>query len=285
LKSVAALIALFGSSCALADVSHINVKLRPWGSSGAWSDSLTLQSPNLTDAIQVEVGVFYHWTTGVALSTVIHNIVGSPYSGAQGDLATVLDNPTSSLHLDGRLSPYNWGGQYQPVYHTGTSGIDANRFRIAASGNPDDVSAGGVSIKQKHPTIAGSSFDTSNPAYAYHFKLSLACYNNGAPRTVSIDAPLNRIQSFRTYASVLSTYGTDVPDLSATDQALVTVSWVPGWGALWLLGGAGLLRRQRAEGTMRGTRAPVGRKRTVTWSVRDFGHRLRSSARLRYIDR
>lgn len=247
MKRLAALAALAGSSVALADLSFIDVKLRPWGSSGPWSDAQTLQSSNLIDPISVEVGVFYHFTTGVGLSTVIHSITGSPYSAVLGDQAVILDNPTSVQHPDGRVGAFNDGGRRQRVYHSGASGVDANRFRIADDVNSGDILPGGLFIQQKPPSIVGTSLDTSNPAFAYHFKLTLACSNGGAPRTVTINAPDDRIASFLTFASLGSTSGDSEPPLGPSDPASVTVSWAPAPASATVFAAAILWTRRRAR--------------------------------------
>ncbi len=250
MKKAAALIALAGfagSALAQGSVTQIKFMVRPFGSTGAWSETLTLQSPNLVDPIDVEVGAFYFRNSGYGLSTVIHSITGSPYSAANGDAVTVLDdNPTSSLHPDGRVGNFNFGGQFQVVYHTGTSGTDANRFRIAANGNPNDVAAGGISVKQNTPVALGTNFDTTDGVLGYHFKLSLACYNAGAARQVTITAPDAKINSFTVYSSAASTTATNIKtSLSPTVPATLNVSWVPAPASLGLLGMGALVAGRR----------------------------------------
>ena len=247
MKKVVALIALAGlAGTAFAQENKIDIKVRVFGSNDPWSDSLTLQSANLVDPIVVEVGAFYYRSTGYGLATVVHNIVGSPYSAANGDLATVLDRADSALHPDGRVGNFNNGGQFQVVYHTGTSGIDANRFRVAANGNAGDVAAGGISVKQNTPVALGSNFDTTDGVLGYHFKLSLACYNGGAERLVNLDAPLSKINSYRVYSTSASSTATNVTPIAATDGASLRVSWLPAPGSLGLLGlGALVVGRRR----------------------------------------
>src|SRR5262249_10519084 len=156
MKKVAALIALAGlATSALAQPgskNQIDIKVRV-NPGDPWVDTLTLQSANLVDPIVVEVGVFYYRNNGFSFATCVHNVVGSPWSGANGDAVDLasFDNPDSALHPDDRVGfggasakgGFNNGGQFQAVYHTGTSGVDANRFRIAASSNAGDALAGG----------------------------------------------------------------------------------------------------------------------------------------------
>jgi len=238
LKAVVALAVCPGAAgLAYAEVTQISIKLRPWGSSGAWSDALTLQSLNLTDPIELEVGAFYSRASGYGMGASVHNIVGSPYSAADGDAAILLDRTSGVLHPDGRVGNFNFGSQAQAVYHTGSAGVDATRFRIAAPGNPDDSIFGGISVNQNSPVALGSNFDASNPAFGYHFKLSLACYNGGAARTVTIDAPKSRTVAFTTYATSTSTSKSQaLSSLVDSDPASVTVSWIPAPASLGLFG-------------------------------------------------
>jgi len=250
MKKIAALIALggiAGSALAQGQVTQIQYKVRPFGSTGAWSDTLTLQSANLVDAIEVEVGAFFFRNTGYGMSTSVFSIYGSPYSAANGDVATILDdNPTSTLHPDGRVGNFNFGGQFQVVYHTGTAGTDANRFRIAATGNAGDAAAGGVSVKQNTPVALGTNFDTSDGVLGYHFKLSLACYNAGAPRTVTINTDTTKVSSFTVYSSSSSATATNIKtSLSATAPATINVSWAPAPASLGLLGMGALVAGRR----------------------------------------
>ncbi len=250
MRNVAALLALVGIAGTAAAVdTQVILKVRRYGTTDPWVSTASYVSPNLVDPIDLEVGAFYTRSTGYGLSTVIHSITGSPFSGANGDAVTILDdNPTSSLHPDGRQGNFNFGGQFQVVYHTGTSGTDANRFRIAANGNPNDVAAGGISVKQSTPVALGTHFDTSNPVYGYHFKLSLACYNGGEARLVTITAPDAKINSFTVYSSSQSATATNIKtSLVPTAPALVTVSWIPAPPSVALLAAGGCLafRRRR----------------------------------------
>ena len=248
MKKVVALMALAGlASTTLAANTQIDIKVRVFGTNDAWSDSLTLQSANLVDPIVVEVAAFYSFSTGYGLGTVVHNIIGTPYSAANGDLATIIDdNPTSTLHPDGRVGNMNFGGQFQGVFHTGTSGLDANRFRISQGTNTSDNAAGGISVKQNTPVALGTNFDTTNGVLGYHFKLSLACYNGGAERVITLDAPKAKINSFTVYANSGSSTATNIiSSLLATDPATLNVSWAPAPASLGLLGLGGLVAGRR----------------------------------------
>ncbi len=248
MKKVVALVALAGiAGTAAAQTTNIMYKVRPFGSSDPWVSAASYVSPNLVDPIVLEVGAFYYRNTGYGLSTVVHSIYGSPYSAANGDAAEVLDdNPSSTLHPDGRVGNFNFGGQFQVVYHTGTTGVDANRFRIAANGNANDVAAGGISVKQNTPVALGSNFDTTDGVLGYHFKLTLACYNGGAERTITIDTPTNKVNSFTVYSSAASATATNIKaSLSATSPASITVRWVPAPASLGLLGLGALVAGRR----------------------------------------
>ncbi len=248
MKKIAALVALAGiAGSALAVDTKIDIKVRKFGTTDPWVDALTLQSANLVDPIVVEVGAFYSFQTGYGLATVLHSITGSPYSAANGDVATILDdNPTSALHPDGRVGNFNFGGQFQVVYHTGTSGTDANRFRIGASGNASDAAAGGISTKQNTPVALGTNFDTTNGVLGYHFKLSLACYNGGAARDIVLDAPKAKVNSFTVYANAQSSTATTIlATLLNSDPATLNVSWAPAPASLGLLGLGGLVAGRR----------------------------------------
>ena len=248
MKKIAALVALAGiAGSALAVDTKIDIKVRKFGTTDAWVDALTLQSANLVDPIVVEVGAFYSFSTGYGLATALHSITGTPYSAANGDLATIIDdNPTSTLHPDGRVGNFNFGGQFQLVYQTGTSGTDANRFRIGANGNAADNAAGGISTKQNTPVALGTNFDTTNGVLGYHFKLSLACYNGGAARVITLDAPKAKISSFTVYDNAGSSTATNIiSTLMASDPATLNVSWAPAPASLGLLGLGGLVAGRR----------------------------------------
>lgn len=237
--TVVGVLALAGSASADVAFSRIDIRARVFGSSDPWSEALTLQSVG-TAPIVLEVGVFYNYSQGYGFRTALHNIVGSPYRSSLGDLVTIIDRPDSPIHPDGRAGKFNFGIQQQSVYHTGTAGVDANRFRIAASGNSGNNPAGGISVKQDAPGSGGNpTFDTSNPALGYHFKLSLACYGNG--RTVTIDSPLNRVTLYESFKSFSSTNASAdkyvlIGELLPTSVATINVSWVPGPGVVAVMG-------------------------------------------------
>lgn len=247
MKRWSALIVLTGvAATATAEISHIDLRMRVWGSSDPWSDTLAIEAPSLGDLIEVEVAAFYVRSSGYGMSTCVHSIVGAPFNPGT-DAVTLLDRADSSQHPDGRVGNFNFGAQRQFLYHAGTSvnPADANRFRIAAAGNVNDLAAGGISIKQDLPGSLGTSFDVSNPAFGYHFKLTLAAANNGAPRTMVIDAPIAKINTFRVYDNSTSTTATDSP-FSASDPATITVSWLPAPGSSAMIGvGAWLFLRRR----------------------------------------
>jgi hypothetical protein len=261
MKKVAALIAIAGlASAAMAQPgseNRIRIMVRAFGTNDAWSSSLTAVSGSpgnpSTAPIEVEVGAFFYRSSGYGFSTSVMSIIGSPFSAASGDSATILDNTNSALHPDGRIggpggnSGFNNGGQFQVVYATGTGGVDANRFRIAASGNAAANKAGGISIKQGTPAALGTNFDTSDGNFAYHFKLTLACYGIGTSRTVTVDAPVaSMVNSYTVYPASTSTTATSViASLLATAPASINVSWIPAPASLALLGLGGLVAGRR----------------------------------------
>jgi len=201
------------------DATYIDIKVRAYGTSDPFVDHLSFIHPDLSPA-EIEVGLFYFRESGIGLATVVHNIVGAPFSAALGDAVQVLDNnPTSTLHPDGRIGNFNFGGQFQVIYHTGTGGVDANRFRIAATGNAGDALAGGVSIKQNTPVALGTNFDTADGIFGYHFKLTMACATDGSSRTMTIDAPRDRINLFTAYGGV----GDPPPPLNVLDSDFATI--------------------------------------------------------------
>jgi len=220
------------------DKTYIDVRVRVFGTSDPFVDNLSFIRPDHTPA-DVEVGLFYYRERGDGLSTVVHNIVGFPYSAALGDSVTILDRTDSSLHPDGRVGNFNFGGQFQMLYHTGTTGVDANRFRIAANNNPDDAAAGGVSVKQNTPVALGTNFNGADGVFGYHFKLTMACAADGSSRTMMLDAPKNRINSFTVYNG-----GDFPPVILDTDVATVTLS-VPAPASFSALALAGLVTPRR----------------------------------------
>ncbi len=228
------------------DKTFIDVKVRAFGTADPFVDHLSFIRPDLTP-VEVEVGLFYYREAGVALSTVVHSIVGAPFSAGLGDAVQILDdNPTSTLHPDGRVGNFNFGGQFQVVYHTGTAGVDPNRFRIANNGNAADLAAGGVSVKQNTPVALGTNIDASDGAFGFHFKLTMACNPGGTSRTMTIDAPRDRIHTYSVYKDFIS--ATILPmtfTILDSDVATVTVVAPASATPALLLGAAALACRRR----------------------------------------
>src|ERR1043166_4116167 len=99
---VAAVSGVAGSALAQpGNKSQIDLKARLWGTNDPWQDSLSIVSPNLTDPVLVEVEEFIYRNQGYGFATCTHSIVGSPFSGANGDLVTILDRPDATVHPDG----------------------------------------------------------------------------------------------------------------------------------------------------------------------------------------
>jgi len=227
--NIAAVVAAAGV-CALAAAqgskSGIEIKVRAWGDTDPshWVSSISFQG---VDPVEVEVGVFFFRNTGYGFSTSVHSLYGSPFSGADGDVASIIDtNPTSTLHPDGRVGNFNFGGQFQVVYHTGTSGIDANRFRIAGTGNANDVAAGGISVKQNTPVAHGTNFDTADGVLGYHYKLSLARKAGEYQRICTLDAPISKVNNYTVYSSSASATATNIKtSLVETVPATINITW------------------------------------------------------------
>ncbi len=227
--------------------SQIYIKVRPYGSQKwEWYDHLSAVNPDFSP-IEVEVGVFYRYGQGYSVSTAVHNIIGAPFDASLGDAVEILDNPASSLHPDGRVGNFNFGAQRQQVYHTGTGGIDANRFRIAAFGNSGDVAAGGISARQNSPSSPPKWLPPDSVLMGYHFRLSVACAPTGAPRTVTIDAPHDRINTYSVFSDQAGTSAASVLNwVLDTDIATVTVSAPsPGASITFLVGMLALAHRRR----------------------------------------
>lgn len=252
MKSLLTLLALASlTPTALAqpgDKTYIDIKARLFGTSDPFVDALSFVHPDHSP-ITLEVACFYYRNDGIGLATVVHNIVGSPFNAALGDAATILDdNNTSTLHPDGRTGNFNFGGQLQVVYVTGTSGIDANRFRIAANGNASDAPAGGISVKQNNPLALGVNFNGADGVEGYHFKLTVGCPADDSSRTMTIDAPLDHISSYRAYmpgGESIDIMPSPTSPLD-TDPATITIAApAPATLPLLLLGSAALARRRR----------------------------------------
>lgn len=224
--------------------TQIVIGVRPWGSPPLepFVEHMDVVHPDLTP-VEVEVGVFYYRNAGYGISTVVHNIVGSLYDKTIGDAVQILDRPDSTLHPDGRVGNFNFGGNFQVVYTVG-KGPDYG-FRIAANGNPNDNAAGGISIKQNTPVALGINFVVEDRPLGYHFKLTVASDPSGAPRTMTLDAPRNKVNSFMVYESPSSTTSASIINsLIDSRTATVTIS-APSPASLSLFLAAPLLVRRR----------------------------------------
>jgi len=224
---IAALIALAAlSSATLAqpgDKTQIVIGVRPWGSPPLtpFVERMDVVHPDFSP-VEVEVGVMYYRDAGYGVATVVHNIVGSPYDQSIGDSVQLLDRTDSSLNPDGRVGNFNYGGQFQAIYNEPLGDLGF-RFRIGANSNPNDVPAGGISIKQNTPVALGAIFVTEDRPLGYHFKLTVACDPSGAPRTMTLDAPRNKVNSFTVYSTSQSTTAASIID-SLIDSRVATVT-------------------------------------------------------------
>jgi len=245
---IAALVALAGiATLASAQVNQIDIKARIVGTTD-WVDSINFVSINNNDPLNLEVAVFYNWTSGVdggvAFSGVTHSVTTSGWNVGAGDTAQFVGSPT-----DGRQGRFNFGGQTQAFF---TTGIDAGRLRIGAVSNAGDVAGGGISIKQNTPTASGTLLDTGNPVLAYRFNISIACddLDDATVRSLLIDAPLNKVST--TYGVYRDLASTSVlnrkTSLLATDGVDIRANWIiPAPASMALLGLGGLVigRRRR----------------------------------------
>lgn len=247
LARLAALAVLPAAALAQTDKTQIDLKVRAWGTNDAFTDHLSVVHPDFS-AVEVEVLAFYNRESGIGLASAIHSIVGSPYKPALGDAVTLLDRPDSALHPDGRIATFNFGGQAQAVYHTGATGIDANRFRIAAIDNESDLIAGGISVHQNTPQalIWTFNFDKINIP-GFHFRLKVACAPDALPRTVNIDVPRDRVNTFNVY-NPDGTFFSSLQSLLDTDPATVTISVpAPSVFAAAMMGAASVLAGRRSR--------------------------------------
>lgn len=225
--------------------TRIVLGVRPWGSPPAtpFVEHLDVFHPDFAPA-EIEVGVMYYRSAGFGLGSVVHNIVGTPYDRTIGDSVTLLDRTDSAIHPDGRLGTFNFGGQFQVVY-TNRFDFPPYGFRVSANGNLSDNPAGGISVRQNTPAALGSNFDSSDGVLAYHLKVTFACDPTGAPRTLTIDAPRAKINSFAVYSTAQSTTLTSIIDsLVDARAASVTIS-APAPASLAILLAAPLIASRR----------------------------------------
>lgn len=246
MKKIVALVALAGmASAAFAqpgDKSVIDIKARIAGTTD-WLDVVNFNTADLNATVNIEVGVFYFRNEGYGFSTCVHNITTSNWLAT--DTATLIDRADSSLHPDGRQGNFNFGGQKQDKY---TTGADAGRLRIAASGNAGDVIGGGISVKQNTPVALGAGFNTADGVLGFRFDITLANPTPGAENSRSLvsDAPANRVNSFSIYETAASSTAKSIKaSLLATDVATINATWAPAPASLALLGLGGLVTGRR----------------------------------------
>ena len=166
--------------------------------------------------------MFYFRDRGYMFAEAVHNIVASNWNAPGGDAATIVDNPSSPLHPDGRVDGWNYGGQSQDIY---TTGIDAGRMRISASGNPNDLPVGGIRIGQP-PPITEPPDDVTDGFLGYRFDILI-----GSPqeRVIGMDAPLAGIFRYSVYDTPSSVGFTElIGEYDGTDGASVRIIPSPG---------------------------------------------------------
>lgn len=224
---------------AFAQRNAIDIKARRAGDT-EWLDACTI-SP--THPEHVEVAVFYERATGYGLASAIHNIVIDSWTSSAS--VQLLDRPDSALHPDGRQGRFNFGSQAQAAYSTGA---DAGSLRIAAANNTQNVSAGGIAVRQSNPVASGTLFDTDNAVMGFRFDLyfqpphAMGKWHLGMPR--------NRLHTFAVFDSAASTTATNLP-LSSVELDGAIIWFIPAPSSLALLaagcGVAGSRHRSRAR--------------------------------------
>jgi hypothetical protein len=212
----------------------IDVKIRLEGQT-QWVDTLVVD-PTITPVAYVQVAVFYERMSGLGFAGSTHNVVVSNWNPSLGHEITLLDRADSQQHPDGRQGRFNFGGQRQATY---LSGADAGTARIAASNNTQNVTAGGISVRQNTPIASGSLFDTSNPAMGFRFDMTLPAPWHGFG-TWNIGTPANRIMNFGIYETEGSTSATNVALSSVVLDGAVISFFLPAPGTVmaFLLGAA-----------------------------------------------
>lgn len=189
----------------------------------------------------VEVASFYFRSVGHGFGGAIHNIRATGWT--PGDMAAIQDNPESALHPDGRQSVqganpggFNFGGQRQDIY---LAGVNAP-MRISAFGNPNDIAAGGISVRQNTPVALGADFNTSDGVMGYRFNITVG---DGFDRVIDIAA--GNFATFSTYANAGSTSATPYTGPREDHAASIRVVPTPASLALLGLGGLAAGRRRR----------------------------------------
>ncbi len=204
------------------DKDQIDVKARVKGTT-QWVDVIDY-SPAASDSpVDVEVGVFFYRSVGVGFSTCVFSVVTSAW--LPGDVATLLDRADSAKHPDGRHGNFNFGGQAQAAY---TTGIDAGRLRLAATGNAGDAIGGGISVKQNTPLALGTAFDKSDGVLGFKYEVRLVNPTPGhvTRRTLVCDVPKSRINSFSVYEEGGRQYFVPIgTDLLPTDIVTINIQW------------------------------------------------------------
>ncbi len=225
MKKIAALVALAGlAAAANAGPGRIDILVRNVTQGGAAASSV---SGSAGDTI--EVSLWYNWGdpngfTALGLSTVIHNITSSDFDASNTMFSTG----------DFRVGRFNFGAQTQAAFRSGSN------LRIADAANGGDAIAGGISIKQAAPSASGANFDTNNPALGYQFTFVIGA---GQTTDIHLDAPLNRINSYRVYTNATNTTGT--PKDIGFDASHGATVVIPAPASLALLGLGGLVAGRR----------------------------------------
>lgn len=202
--------------------TQIDLKARVKGTT-EWVDVINFSAPTIEDTLDVEVGVFCYRNAGYGFGISVQSLYLSNW--LPGDVATLLDRPDSALHPDGRLGTFNFGGQSQGQF---TTGIDAGRLRVAATGNTGDAVGSGVAIKQNSPVALGVDFNAADGVFVFQFEISL---RNPIPGTASnralvCDVPINRVNSYAVYLTEASTAAASIRNsLVATDVATINIDW------------------------------------------------------------
>lgn len=221
---VGMLVAVRGVVAQPGDRNSIDIKVRHVGSE-EWLDEVAAM-PGDT----IEVASFYFRDRGIMFAHSIHSIIASTWDAATGDAVAIVDNPQSALHPDGRRGYFNFGGQRQDIY---TTGIDAGRMRISAFGNPNNILAGGILVRQQDPVSGWQHpHDYNDGILAFRFNITIGS-SSAAVRDMQINAPIENMATFGVYMTNQSQYPTSVlNDYDGSDPATIHVIPAPSGAAV-----------------------------------------------------
>ena len=150
--------------------------------------------------------------------------------------------PAKGNATDGRLAGFDFGGQTQQIFETGS------QLRIDAKGDNGNSAGAGISTSQNTPGALGTNFNTAKVAVVYKFAINLhAAHADGSVMTIRImDGSANgspdQITSYKAYETSSSTAGAQI---SGETGDTGTITFVPAPASLALVGLAGLTAGRR----------------------------------------